>query len=151
MKLKVVFILSLCRSMSTLKVCLKCGSFIWHNEYFTEESTRLNCSATDEFTSLRKLGQMLRLLNFSSGLLWFFWWNLSYREYLSDVFVIGCLAAILTLSGISCSGNVDRRFFTHCRSTFNCLSAASFLLFDVVPQSLPSNGWKYCCFVRLFV
>lgn len=98
--LKPLLILSLCRSISTLTVCLKCASFIWHNEYHTDASSRLNCSATEEFTSVLRVGQMLRLLSFSSGRFWFFLRNLSYREYLSLVPV----PDILSLSGSSGMG-----------------------------------------------
>lgn len=149
--LKLLLIFSLCKSINTRTVCLKCGSFIWHNEYLTEASSRLNCSATDEFTSVLRVGQMLRLRNFSSGRFWFFWWNLSYKEYLSHVPVIGCLASSLSSSGFSCDGNGALMFFTHCISTFNSFLAASFRLSEVGAQSLPSCGWKKSCFVRLFV
>lgn len=149
--LKVRLILLLCRSINTLRVCLKCASFIWHNEYRTAESSRLNCSATDELTSVLKVGQMLKLLNFSSGRFWFFWWNLSYKEYLSDVPVIGCLSVILSLFGCSSSCNGDLRFFNHCKSTCNSLLAARFIFSEVGAQSLPSCVLKKSWLVRLLV
>ena len=143
--LKPLLILSLCRSIITLTVCLKCALFIWHSEYRTDASSRLNCSATEEFTSeFHLVGQMLRLLSFS-GHFGFFWWNLWYREYLSLVPVIGCLPDMLWLSGSG--GNGDLGFLTHCISTLNSFLAASLILSMVGAHSLPSCSWKNNCMI----
>lgn len=146
---KALLIFSLCMSISTLTVCLKCTSFVRHNQCLTDASSRLNCSATEELTSILRVGQMLRLVSFCSRRFWFFWWNLSYREYLSLVPVIGCLPDILSLS--CSSGNGDLRFLTHSISTLSSFLAASLILPVVGAHSLPSCGWKNNCFVRLLV
>lgn len=145
-------ILLLCSSMRTPTVCLKCASFIWHTEYRNAASSPLNCSATEEFISECRAGQMLRLLSFSSGLFWFFWLNLSYSAYLWWVFVIGCAAVYRSLScPCGCGAAGDLRLLTHSRPTSSFLSKADWMFcFDGV-HSRPSSGWKYFCWVLLLM
>lgn len=140
-----VYLFSLCISISTLTVCLKWASFIW--QHFTDASSWLNCSATEELISALRVGQIFRLRSFSSG--HFFDETLLYREYLSFVPVTGCVPVILSFSGNSVTG--DFRSFTHSKLTWSSFLAAKLRLSMVGAHSLPSFGWKNNCFVLLFV
>lgn len=107
----------------------------------------LSRPATEEFTSVRRAGQMFRLLNFSSGR-FRFPDEICRTESRSHVPVVGCPAVNLPLSGLSCGGNGELRFFARCMSTCSCLLAASALLPGVRAQSRPSFGWKRSRSVR---